>query len=283
MGIFFAILSSLSMAGLNIVLRLGKDDLSNSKAFFVDSIFGILIWIPFSLILGINFDNIQITIIYALISAILSEALYFYTLSLGELSITSTLLASYPIYTVVFSILFNGEVLQKKEIFAVLITIIGTIIITFPKKITKKSLKNKKAKIFGVLTAVGIGFSDTLSKGVIEKTSLQDFLFSLAIAQLPIALIFLKFDKVGIKSIFSKLTLKRNYPSFIGSILAVVCVLFLFIAFSKIPASIASPITATYPVIVVLGAKILFNEKLTTKRFFGIGLVTLGILILSII
>lgn len=63
-------------------------------------LFGLLIWIPFSLMIGFDFNHLPKVLIYALISGILSEAFTFYVFSKGEISITGTIFASYPIYTI---------------------------------------------------------------------------------------------------------------------------------------------------------------------------------------
>ena len=70
-------------------------------AFLLDSLFGLLIWIPVALFFGVNSNNFLTILPWAVASAILSEAYFFYVLSKGEVSITGTILASYPIYTAI--------------------------------------------------------------------------------------------------------------------------------------------------------------------------------------
>src|SRR5690606_12558513 len=133
--------------------------------------FGLLIWIPFSLILGFNFSDVPKVLVYAFISGILSEAFVFYVLSKGEISITGTIFASYPVYTIIFAILLLGESLQPMHWLFVFITIIGTLIASLPKKIIKSELRKKAYVFWAVAGAVAVGLSDTISKGVIDQTS----------------------------------------------------------------------------------------------------------------
>jgi len=74
MGILFAILAALSQSILWVALKKSYDNLSPSVAFFFDMVLGLLVWIPFSLIVGVDFSRMGEVLIYALISGILSEA-----------------------------------------------------------------------------------------------------------------------------------------------------------------------------------------------------------------
>src|SRR3989339_1722442 len=117
MGIIFALLSALFIAFSLTSLKRSYKDMPPSVAFLFDALFGLLIWVPLAVFMGIsiNVDWTQ-ALFFAFVSAILSEALVFYALSHGELAITATILATYPIYTVIFSRLFNNELLSLQLI-----------------------------------------------------------------------------------------------------------------------------------------------------------------------
>lgn len=102
-GILFAFLCGVFIAFSQLALRKSYKKLQPSVAFFFDAIFGFLIWVPLALFMGISFKvNWTEAIFYAAISAILSEAIVFYALSHGKLAVTATVLATYPVYTVLF-------------------------------------------------------------------------------------------------------------------------------------------------------------------------------------
>ena len=81
-------------------------------------------------------------LIYAVISAILSEALVFYALSKGDLSVATVLISTYPIYTLLFSYIINNEILTSLQIIFILITIIGTVLTCIEKDFKLKNIKN---------------------------------------------------------------------------------------------------------------------------------------------
>jgi drug/metabolite transporter (DMT)-like permease len=138
MGILFALLASLAFAFSYTFLKRSYKEFPPSVAFFFDMLFGLLIWLPFSLLIGFDFNHLPKVAIYALISGILSEAFIFYILSKGEISITGTIFASYPVYTILFAMLILGERLSALHWLFVLITIVGTLLASFPRKTSKQ-------------------------------------------------------------------------------------------------------------------------------------------------
>ncbi len=279
MGIVYALLSSVFFALGFTSLKKSFKEFPPSVGFFFDMIFGLLIWIPFSLIIGFDFSDILQVLPYALISAILSEAFIFYILSKGELSITGTIFASYPVYTILFAVILLGERLQLLHWIFIFITIIGTTIASLPKKITKEELKSKKYILWAIAGALAVGLSDTISKGVIDKTSAAAFLFSLALMQIPISLIYLRLEKETPQHIFkfAKNIGKYKY-AIMGSLLNVLGLVGLWLAFENTYASIASPLTAAYPGIMIILAILWLKEKPRLIEIIGLGLIMVGVI-----
>lgn len=284
MGIIFAVLAAVSQATLWIFIKKSYDQLSPSVAFFFDAALGLLIWIPFSLYIGVDFQNLPIILIYALISGILSEAFVFYVMSKGEVSYTSTIFTTYPVFTIFFSVLINHEKLILMQYLLIFMVIVGTLIVSFPNKINKAEFKKKSFLIWPLLGALAAGYSDTLSKSIIDRTSATSFLFALAFVQVPIAFAYLKIEKQPVGQ-FLQVVKKISLYKFaiLGGLLNVITVLFLWLSFEHLPASIASPITASYPGMVIIMAIIFLKEKVLPKDFIGFCLILIGIISLSVI
>lgn len=178
-GITFALLCAVFVAFSQLSLRKSYQELPPSVAFFFDSIFGLLIWVPLAIFMGVS-GNVSWgqAIFFAVVSAILSEAIVFYALSHGELAVTATILATYPVYTVIFSRLFNHEILSLPVMFFVALAILGSIIASTPDKIKKSEFKLNKGIVWPFIAAVCIGLSDTISKGYINRSNDFSFLFS---------------------------------------------------------------------------------------------------------
>ena len=121
-----------------------------------------------------------------------------------------------------------------------------------------------------------------MSKGIIDRTSAESFLFGLAFAQIPVALGYLRYEKQVIPKIK---VIKNNWDTYkyavLGSIMNVLTVLFLWLAFARAPASIASPITASYPGFVILMAIVFLKEKVAKKDYLGFVLIVASVMGIS--
>lgn len=285
LGIVIAILSALFMAGSQILLKKSYKELDPSIAFLFDAIFGIIIWIPLGFIFGAKLEEIVKCLSYATISAILSEALVFYALSKGNLSVATVLISTYPIYTLLFSHLINYEILTIIQIVFILLTIIGTIITCLDREFKIKKLKSITA-IIPLVTAIAIGLSDSLTKNIINQTSSFSFLVAIAIVQLPLAIIYLKISKQKFSTIKKELNegIKEYKYSIIGSLLNVLGTGCLLISFNYGMASILSPLTTLYTPIVLIYSFIFLKEKIDKLNLIGIisALIgTLGIIMIG--
>lgn len=271
MGIMIAIISALFMTAMQILLKKSYKELNPSVAFFFDAIFGLLIWIPIGFIFGGKLNEIPQCLIYAVISAILSEALGFYALSKGDLSVATVLISTYPIYTLLFSYIINNEVLSPLQISFILVTIIGTILACIEKDFKFKNIKNLTT-IIPIITAIAIGISDTLTKKVINETSSFSFLIAIAIVQLPVALIYLKISKQSFRKIKEEIKsdMKEYKYSIFGSLFNILGTGCLLISFNYAMASIASPLTAIYTPIVLVYSLVFFKERINKVNLLGI-------------
>ena len=276
-GIFIAIMSAVFMTGMQIMLKKSYRELDPSVAFLFDMLFGLLIWIPVGFIFGASFEGIISCLSYAVISAILSEAFVFYALSKGNLSVSTVLISTYPIYTLLFSLIINNEKLLPLQIVLIIITIIGTILTALDSEFNIKNMKNLSVLI-PFLAAIGIGLSDTLTKGIIDATSSFDFIVAIAVVQIPVALIYLLITKQSFGKIITELKagMKEYKYSIIGSLLNVLGTGCLLISFNYTYASIASPLTAIYTPFVVIYSVAILKEKMNKPNLCGVILALLG-------
>ena len=275
-------MAALSQSILWVALKKSYENLAPSVAFFFDMILGLLVWVPFSLMVGVDFLRMGEVLVYALISGVLSEAFVFYVFSKGEVSYTSTIFSTYPLFTIFFSVLLNHERLSPVQWILVGVVIAGTLIVSIPEKISKSELSKKSFLIWPLLGALAVGISDTLSKGIIDETSAESFLFALAFAQIPISLGYLRYEKQAIPKLAN---IKKQWSIYrfalLGSSMNMLTVLFLWLAFARAPASIASPITASYPGFVVLLAVVFLKERVAKKDYFGFALIILSVMGIS--
>jgi len=283
LGIIFGLLASFC-TGLSLVfVKKSYEEFPASIAFAFQTIFGLLVWIPFAFFIGITFKFILFTLAIALLSAILSEAFYYYIFQKADVGITGAVFSTYPLFTILFSFLFLSERPPSVLFLFALVIVVGIIILSLPDKIQGVVHKNR-AIFWGLVGAGAVGFSDTISKGIIDQTSAATFLFALAIMQIPVALIFLRRQNERAHQflkIFSEIQ-KYKY-AIIGAFLGVVAVLFLWLTFEVTYASIASPLTGAYPLFTLLLAYVWLKEKLSLRDWIGSLIIIAGVLGMSTI
>lgn len=286
LGIIFALLCGVFVAFSQLALRRSYTELQPSVAFFFDAIFGLLIWVPLALFMGISGSvNWTEAIVYAVVSAILSEAIVFYALSRGELAVTATVLATYPVYTVIFSRILNHEVLSFPVLFFVCLAIFGSIVASLPDRLKKEEFTLHKGIVWPFIAAICIALSDTISKGYINRSSDFSFLFTLGFVQIPIALAYLRLEKESVlKAADGVLKRFREYKfALLGGLFNIIGTGFLWLSFSFAPASIASPITGTNGALTVLFSRLLLSEKIATKKYLGIVLSFIGVVGIAVL
>lgn len=286
LGIFFALMCGVFIAFSQLSLRKSYKELKPSVAFFFDAIFGLLLWVPLAMVMGIASGvSWYEAFLFAVISAILSEAIVFYALSHGELAVTATILATYPVYTVLFSRVLNNEVLSSKILFFVVLAIVGSIVASLPEKLKKEEFALSKGVVWPFIAAVCIALSDTISKGYINKSSDFSFLFALGFVQIPVALAYLRVEQETVtKAVKGVIQRFQDYKfTLIGGLFNIIGTGFLWLSFSFAPASIASPITGTNGALTVIFARILLHEKISKVKYIGIAMAFIGVIGIAVV
>lgn len=161
----------------------------------------------------------------------------------------------------------------------IFLAILGTVIVSLPEQFNKKELKKTSLILWAVITALAIGASDTVSKHYINDTSIGNFFVYAAVAQVFVSFFYLKLQKEPLSQFRGIIKNLREYAyPLLGSLGVTIGTLLLFLAFQYAPASVASPITSTYPVITVLLAMIFLKDKITLKNWIGLVLVFASVL-----
>lgn len=279
MGITIAIISSIFMAISQILLKKSYKKLNSGIAFLINSMLGLIIWIPIGLVFGGSFYDVPQCLIFAILSAIISELLVFHVLDKCDLCITTILISTYPIYTLLFSYIINNEILNKPQIIFIIITIIGTLISCIEKNIEISKLEENKA-ILPTLISIGIGLSDSLTKNVINKTSSFSFLIAIALVQIPIALIYLLLKNNTSKEIKKevKKDIKEYKYTILGGLFNILGTGCLLISFNYSLAAIISPLTILYTPFVLIYSVIFLKEKINKTRLIGLLISFIGTL-----
>ncbi|OGK21969.1 hypothetical protein A3C23_00350 [Candidatus Roizmanbacteria bacterium RIFCSPHIGHO2_02_FULL_37_13b] len=229
---------------------------------------------------GINFKLLFLVIPFTVIIAFCYLS-YYYILKKGQLSLTGTVMAGYPIFTIVLAHLLLAERVSEFQFLAIMIVIFGMIMISLPsERISIKSLKKQSWFYWGVVYAILAGLGDFISKVAINKSDLYTFLFALSLSFLFTSLIYFVVDKK------SRMPLSFSFEQYkyavSGNLMMVFGMLTFYTAISSGLVSLVTPISSTYAAItVVLSIKFL-HEKITKIQSFAILLLILGIILIGL-
>lgn len=276
--LIFAMLACLSWGIGQTLIKKGLSNISPfvSDIFFVASSF--LINIFYVLILGfdkVNWNFFPAILIFGFLASSFNLILPF-IIEKTDVSLSGTVLATYPVATILLSIIFLGEGLKFFQIIGVMAIIFGTIMVS--RQGTQK-FKIKPWVIWALIGAVLLGFADFTGKAAMTKYNLPTFLIAFCIGYLPAILIVKILDKTKQTIPQAK---KETFISILGNFLMPLGLVFMYLAFDRGPASLVSPVASTYPVLTIILAFIFLKEKVSKNQLFGILLTSLGIILTSI-
>ncbi|HOT75881.1 MAG TPA: EamA family transporter [Candidatus Wallbacteria bacterium] len=212
---------------------------------------------------------------------------YYYALNIGDLGAVSSLLNTFPLYTVLFAVMILGEKLILRQWIAVFFIITGGTIISinYVEPLGDESEKNKKdggklKKIilgFIVISAAAcIGVADAVTMPVVinkgPSTHLVYFWSSQIILGLILKLCFER-KKFDFKKLISKYSIIGTFLLNSGGI----CFVY---SMQHGQISIIEPLTSTYTLLVAFIAWKFFGEKFNPAKIAAMTIIIAGIIMI---
>lgn len=240
--------------------------------------FYFLLYLPYGVRLGVDFKNITLgNFVITLVVACI-YLLYLYMISVGEISLTGTVLAAYPLITVALSLLFLGEHVSLAQAGFGVLVIFGIVLIGAPEKV--RGIKIEKWFLIALAYAFVVGFADFMAKVGVNRMGLATYMFLYPFSILPGLVLLSILDRKNLK--FPRISPRIWMISILGAVMTMTLGdLLFFTAFSKGPASLVSPVAASYQAITVVLALIFLKEKFRKIQAFGVALAILGIILIG--
>ena len=229
---------------------------------------------------GINFQLLPSIAPFTILIAFCYLS-YYFILKKGLLSLTGTIMASYPIFTLILAFFLLTDKLSVLQLLAIIIVILGMILISLPRdKISLASLKKQSWFYWASLYAILAGLGDFTSKVAIDKSDLYTFLFALSLSFLFTSLIYIAVDKKNRMPL--KFSFDQYKYSLFGNLLMVFGMLAFYTALSAGMVSLVTPISSTYAAITVLLSIKFLHEKINKPQSFAIILLVFGIILIGL-
>lgn len=278
MWLIFALLAALGWATGGTLVKKGLYHISPLWANLIGTVTFFFIFIPYAFIHGASF-SIQPVPFLLLILLTLFINLYFYGLEKGQLALSGTIIATYPVATILLSRLFLNETLTVIQILLIIMIVAGSALIGYSDSQPKRSKPGWYA--WAVATSIAIGISDFLAKVVIEDIGLYQYLLFFPMAFLISVYVFWLIDKRGRKLPKIKSGINFIYLG-IGNAVENLGNLFFYTALSLNLASLVSPISSSWSALAVVFALIFLREKINRRQLVGIILAVAGIIFIGI-
>ena len=238
---------------------------------------GLLLWIPVVLVLSKSrIDLPPFHVLLRILAASVLFQIYYYSLYRGQVSLTGTVIAIYPMITILLSHLFLGERLSRLQYLAIGCILAGGIAVALPNKRQALHTDGLSWLPWGLVGALCLGTGDFLSKSSINQIGSYSHIFFLSLIAVALSGINYVIDKPNrpVPRVFARSFL----PTFFGVLLNLVGALCFFLAFDYGPASLISPVSSVYPAVLVLLAVKFLKDRVSLVQGVGIGVITGGLI-----
>lgn len=281
MWFFFSLLAALLWGVGQVFAKRGLSYTSPLFNNLLATVVDVVFWMPVALTGGVEFGKFPAVFPLAVVAGA-TYFVYYYVITKGEISLTGTIQATYPLTTIILSAIFLHEQTNLFQKLATLLVISGSILIAIPNdKNLLKKFQFADWVYWAIAGSILIGFGDFLAKVAINKSNAYTWLFFLALAYLPCAFINFLLDKKG--RFIPEFNLKKLLPSIIGVAMIGIGIIPFNLAFQYGLASLVGPISSSYVVLTAILAFVFLKERINRIQLLGILSTFSGIVLLGIV
>jgi uncharacterized membrane protein len=206
--------------------------------------------------------------------------LFFYAISKGQLSLTGTVVAGYPVVTIVLSYLLLHERLAHLQYAGVAFILFGGVLVVLPKIKSVNPIKDFSWILWGLAGAFAIGSGDFLTKLSINHIGSYSHMFFISLTSNAVSALNYMIDK-GNRPL-PKVIHHSFLPTFLGLIIHIIGVFFFYLAFDYGKVSLIVSVSSIYPALMALLAVRLLKDKINKKQAIGIACTVCGLIIIGI-
>lgn len=218
----------------------------------------------------VTWENLKIISLSGFIGMFLGDLFLFKAYNMIGARVTMLIMALSPIIVSIIDFLFLGVTLYPIQIFAILITCLGIILVIFKTEDKKISLGfSVKGLFYAFLATLGQSLGVILTK--LGSTTYD----SLATSQIRLGVAIFFFGAVVLYEGKAKETIKMVTSKkalsllLIGTFFSVFGIAALIEAFKSANASIASTISSTSPIIMIPCSILFYKEKIRKNEIIG--------------
>ncbi|MFB6145500.1 MAG: EamA family transporter [Candidatus Nanohaloarchaea archaeon] len=200
-------------------------------------------------------------------------------IEVGKLSLVSPIAAAWAMITVLLSILFLGETLGGLRAIGISLVILGTVLSAFKwHNLKDLNIWNyEKGVLFALIALFGWGIGFT-----VLDISVAELGWIIPVFILKASLVVYLVSYSGIKSRDISLPTGNYLPIMLIGVFEAIATAAYGFGITVGFTSLVAPISAAFPMVTVLLARVVLNEELDYNQWFGIITIISAIILLSI-
>lgn len=275
---YLALLTALLWGIGQLFIKISSTTISPLWNILIQAALALILYVPFALLNGATFSISPLLMLYILIGATFYN-LFYYAIEKGTLIITGSILAMYPLVTVVLSTAFLHESLTALKIGAIMLIFFGIAAMMY-RKTKRKEKVSDKVLLAAIGGSIGIGTADFLAKVVIDQNSYENYTLFLPLAYFLSGFVFWIIDKKG-RSIKTSFHTGRLTLAVLGVGMLVAGLLSFNAALSTGEVSSVSMVSSIYIGISAVLAFIFLKERVSLIQLLGLLSMFLGAVLIS--
>jgi drug/metabolite transporter (DMT)-like permease len=247
----------------------------------LNNLLALVLWMPAALAWnGFRMPWPPWRILLVILAAALIYQVFYYSMSKGQISLTGTIIAGYPLFTILLTHLFLGERLAAWQYGGVALILAGGVLVALPRRLAPGAVRDLAWVLWGVLGAAAIGTGDFLSKFSVNRIGPYANLFFLAILNNATSGLIYLLDPAGRQP--PRLASRSFAFCLLGIAVHLLGALAFLVAFGFGPASLVSSVSSIYPALLVLLAMLFLGDRITLRQAGGIGTIVAGLLLIGL-
>ncbi len=247
----------------------------------LNNLLAIVIWVPAAL--ALNGFRMPLPPWYILLTILATAVIYqvfYYSLSKGQVSLTGTIIAGYPLFTILLAHLFLGERLAGWQYGGVALLLAGSVVIALPRRAQPGATRDLSWVLWGAIGAASIGIGDFLAKFSVTRIGPFANLFFLAFLNNVASGFNYGLDRDGRSP--PRFSSRPFLFSILGILIHLVGALSYLTAFGFGPASLISSVSSIYPALLAVLAVLFLRERISWRQAGGIGAVMAGLALVGL-
>jgi drug/metabolite transporter (DMT)-like permease len=269
----------------HILLKRGFDHVPPLWNNILDKVASLLLWVPVVLIMsGFHITAPPFRILLVILTASAIYHLFFYAISKGQISLTGTIVAGYPVFTIILSYFFLSETLSWTQYVGILLILAGDVVVALPDRVKKGAIESRGRDytwiLWGITGALALGVGDFLTKISINHIGSYSHIFWIAIVGNGVSGCNFLIDKKNRS--FPPLHKRQGIPTILGIAVNLLGALLFLLAFDYGSVSLITPVSSIYPAFMAILAVRFLGEEITRRQWIGIAVAIVGLVLLGL-